>query len=74
LGLVGIQSVYGKEYALDFIGLIVRHGYWIVLAVAFIDQFGAPVETIRRALLRDSRGNPSSPLGAALDLIVEGGK
>jgi hypothetical protein len=44
----------------------------VVCSIAL--QFGAPVETIRRALLRDSRGNPSSPLGAALDLIVEGGK
>ena len=24
---------------MDFIGLIVAHGYWIVLAVAFVDQF-----------------------------------
>jgi hypothetical protein len=29
-----------------------------------------PVETIRKALLRDSRGNPSSPLGTALDLLA----
>ena len=33
-------------------------------------QHGVPAETIRRALLRDSRGVPSSPLGAALDQIV----
>jgi membrane protein DedA with SNARE-associated domain/rhodanese-related sulfurtransferase len=30
----------------DFIGLIVAHGYWIVLAVAFVDQFGTPVPAI----------------------------
>jgi hypothetical protein len=34
-------------------------------------QHGVSAETIRRALLRDSRGNPSSPSGAALDLIAE---
>jgi len=34
-------------------------------------QGGVPVETIRKALLRDSRGNPSSPLGVALDIIDE---
>jgi hypothetical protein len=34
-------------------------------------QHGVPLETIRRALLRDPRGQPSSPLGAALDLIAE---
>jgi hypothetical protein len=33
-------------------------------------QHGVSVEIIRKALLRDSRGNPSSPLGAALDLIA----
>jgi hypothetical protein len=35
-------------------------------------QFGVPVEIIRKALLRDSRGNPSSPIGVALDLLADG--
>jgi hypothetical protein len=35
-------------------------------------QHGVPLATIRRALLRDSRGAASSPLGIALDLIAEG--
>ena len=34
-------------------------------------QRGVPLETIRKALLRDPRGKPSSPLGAALDLVAE---
>lgn len=33
-------------------------------------QHGADPETIRRALCRDARGNASSPLGGALDLIA----
>jgi hypothetical protein len=33
-------------------------------------QHGVPVEIIRRALLRDARGNPASPLGSALDIIA----
>lgn len=33
-------------------------------------QFGVPAETIRRAMLRDQRGQAASPLGAALDLII----
>ena len=33
-------------------------------------QHGVPVETIRRALLRDAQGRPSPPLGAALDIVV----
>jgi hypothetical protein len=44
----------------------------VVCSIAL--QHGVPAEIIRKALLRDSRGNPSSPLGAALDLIAEGGQ
>lgn len=33
-------------------------------------QHGADVDTIRRALCRDSQGNASGPLGIALDLIA----
>jgi hypothetical protein len=40
----------------------------VVCSIAL--QFGVPMETIRRALLRDPRGNPASPLGAALDVIA----
>jgi hypothetical protein len=37
-------------------------------------QFGADVETIRKALCRDGRGNAGGPLGVALDkLTAEGG-
>jgi ribonucleoside-diphosphate reductase alpha chain len=34
-------------------------------------QHGTPVETVRKALLRDAQGCPSSPLGTALDIIAE---
>jgi ribonucleoside-diphosphate reductase alpha chain len=34
-------------------------------------QFGAPFDTLRRALCRDSQGRASGPLGVALDLIEE---
>jgi ribonucleoside-diphosphate reductase alpha chain len=33
-------------------------------------QHGVPLETIRRALMRDSRGDASGPLGVALDLVA----
>jgi hypothetical protein len=33
-------------------------------------QFGADLETIRKALCRDSQGNASSPLGTALDALA----
>jgi hypothetical protein len=34
-------------------------------------QHGVPLEVIRKALLRDSHGRASSPLGCALDLLAE---
>jgi hypothetical protein len=40
----------------------------IVCSIAL--QFGADVETIRKALCRDSRGNASGPLGVALDMLA----
>ena len=40
----------------------------IVCSIAI--QFGADVETIRKALCRDSHGSASGPLGAALDIIA----
>jgi hypothetical protein len=40
------------------------------IACSFALQFGADIETIRKALCRDSRGNASGPLGAALDIIA----
>lgn len=33
-------------------------------------QFGVPLETIRRALMRDLQGRPNGPLAAALDAIA----
>lgn len=40
------------------------------IATSFALQHGADVEVIRRALCRDSSGNASGPLGAALDAIA----
>lgn len=40
----------------------------IVCSIAL--QYGADVETIRKALCRDSHGRASGPLGVALDLLA----
>jgi hypothetical protein len=40
------------------------------IAASIAIQFGADIETIRRALCRDSQGRASGPLGAALDIIA----
>jgi hypothetical protein len=41
----------------------------VVCSIAL--QFGVPVDVIRRALMRDSHGKPSGPLGVALDFLVK---
>jgi hypothetical protein len=40
----------------------------VVCSIAL--QFGVPLDTIRRALMRDGAGKPSGPLGTALDMIA----
>jgi ribonucleoside-diphosphate reductase alpha chain len=42
------------------------------VAASLALQYGCPLEVLKRALLRDSRGRPSTPLGAALDAISGG--
>jgi hypothetical protein len=40
------------------------------IAASLALQFGCPLAVLQRALLRDSHGRPSTPLGAALDHIA----
>lgn len=42
------------------------------VAASLALQFGCPLDVLRRALLRDAAGRPSTPLGAALDVIAGG--
>jgi len=42
------------------------------VAASLALQFGCPLKTLRRALLRDPMGRPSTPLGAAIDAIGGG--
>jgi hypothetical protein len=44
------------------------------VAASLALQFGCPLEVLRHALLRDSQGRPSTPLGAAVDAIAERGQ
>jgi ribonucleoside-diphosphate reductase alpha chain len=41
------------------------------IAASLALQHGCPLSVLRRALLRDSRGKASTPLGVALDLIAQ---
>jgi hypothetical protein len=40
------------------------------VAASLALQHGCPLEVPRHAVLRDSRGTPSTPLGAAIDFIA----
>jgi hypothetical protein len=40
------------------------------VAASLALQYGAPIETLRHALMRDSRGKPSGPLGVVLDELA----
>jgi hypothetical protein len=40
------------------------------VAVSLALQYGAPIEIIRHALMRDSRGAPSGPAAFVLDTLV----
>jgi hypothetical protein len=42
------------------------------VAVSLCLQFGCDVETLRRALMRDSQGRASGPVGVLLDLVGSG--
>jgi hypothetical protein len=50
------------------IGTLVRD---MAIVFSFAAQHGADIESIRRALARDSFGRPLGPLGAALDIVAE---
>jgi ribonucleoside-diphosphate reductase alpha chain len=40
------------------------------VAASLALQHGCALETLQRALLRDSHGHPSTPLGAVVDIIA----
>jgi hypothetical protein len=53
----------------DMVGVLARD---TAVAVSLCLQFGCDVETLRRALMRDSQGRASSAVGALLDLLASG--
>src|SRR6516162_8123957 len=40
------------------------------IAASLALQHGCPLDVLRRALLRDAHGRPSTPLGAAIDRLM----
>jgi hypothetical protein len=53
------------------VGTLVRDS---AIILSFALQHGADIESIRRALCRDSQGRALGPIGAALDLLGNGAK
>jgi hypothetical protein len=51
------------------VGMLARD---LGIVFSFAVQHGADPEAIRRALCRDAEGRAQSPLGAALDLLLDG--
>lgn len=43
------------------------------VAASIALQFGAPLEVLQKAFLRNEDGKPSGPLGKMFDILVEGG-
>ena len=43
------------------------------VAASLALQYGCPLDVLRKAMMRDSRGRASGPLGQALDQIVDAG-
>ena len=41
------------------------------VAASLALQYGCPLSVLRGAVLRDSQGRPSTPLGCAIDLIMD---
>jgi hypothetical protein len=64
-----IGEIFLSNHKTDSAADVFARDAAIVMSIAI--QFGADIETIRKALCRDSHGRPSGPLGAALDRIAE---
>lgn len=47
-------------------------GHDLAIAASLALQFGCPLDTLRKALARNSHGERAGPLGDLLDLVDEG--
>jgi hypothetical protein len=68
-----VAEIFLRNHKCDSGAGIMASDCAVVCSLAL--QYGVPLEVLRRALMRDSHGRASGPLGAALDKIVaEGGR
>ena len=67
----GVAEVFLQNHKAGSMAGINAADAAVVCSIAL--QYGVPIETIRHALMRDSRGRASGPLGTVLDKIAERG-
>jgi hypothetical protein len=66
-----IGEIFRSNHRVNSMAGIMASDAAVVASIAL--QYGVPLDVIRHALMRDSRGKPSGPLGVVLDLIAEEG-
>ncbi len=63
-----LGEIFLQNHKADFTAGIMAADAAIAASLAL--QFGCPMETLRKALCRDARGNATGPLGVALDTLA----
>jgi hypothetical protein len=63
-----LGEIFLQNHKADSTGGIMASDAAIAASLAL--QFGCPMETLRKALCRDARGNATGPLGVALDTLA----
>jgi hypothetical protein len=63
----GVAEVFLQNHKAGSMAGINASDAAVVASIAL--QFGAPLEVIRRALMRDAQGRASGPLGTVLDRL-----
>jgi len=63
-----VQEIFLQNHKAGSMAGINAQDAAVVCSLAL--QYGVPLDVIRHALMRDSQGHASGPLGVALDLIA----
>src|SRR5262245_56475528 len=63
-----IGEIFLSNHRVNSMAGIMASDAAVVASIAL--QYGVPLDVIRHALMRDSRGKPSGPLGVVLDQLA----